>query len=154
MTVPKSTDKRSSLIPEKPITGVDLQRLIASIQQHDTDIIIEGYGTANVALSLSFDNDSVYKLNKNYLRHSLNGNSLRDSDEIKKELLASVLCNESLSNIQILRQNKVRILLLHYYKENLFAPCHRESGHLYFRRFTTHSRKFCTRQQVATKKPH
>ncbi|MBV52681.1 MAG: hypothetical protein CL816_01285 [Coxiellaceae bacterium] len=110
MTVPTSTDKRSSLIPEKPITGVDLQRLIASIQQHDTDIIIEGYGTANVALSLSFDNDSVYKLNKNYLRHSLNGNSLRDSDEIKKELLASVLCNESLSNIQILRQNKVRIL--------------------------------------------
>ena len=110
MTIPLAINKNASLIPEMPIIGDDLSRLLNTIQQRETDILIEGCGTVNVALSLSFDNSSVYKFNKQYLRDSLLSNSPRNSDEIKKELFDNMKHYDPENTFQIVKQGKARVL--------------------------------------------
>ena len=100
----------SALLPEIPIMGSDFLKLLESIQSKETAIVVEGYGTINVALSLSFDRKSVYKINKQYLRDSFRSNLLRNTDDIKRELVEAMKIDQSGNTVHILRQGKVRVL--------------------------------------------
>ena len=84
--------------------------LMQWIKLKETCVLVQGYGTMNVALSLSCDSQNVYKLQKKYLRRSLESEGSGNSEEIKADLLALMQSSSQEALVDILKQQRARVL--------------------------------------------
>lgn len=92
------------------INAQERDDLLNWIRLRETCVFVQGYGTVNVALSLSADTQNVYKLQKKYLRRSLESKGSRDSEEIKADLLTLIESSSHEDQVDIFKQQRARVL--------------------------------------------